>query len=97
MRRNDGNAPAGKAAKAEAEPVSGRKAAAASSTVEREKAEAAADADDGDEEAVEGERDVESSKQPAGVVSNGQRPRNPSRGKGPGKRGGRRKRTSRPS
>lgn len=91
MRRGDGAAPAGKA-KVEAEPVSGRKAAATSNTVEREQAEAS-----DDDEASESERDVESGKPAAGVVSNGQRPRGQSRGKGPGKRGGRRKRTSRPS
>ncbi len=96
MRRGDGNPPAARP-KSEAEPVSGRKAAAASNTVEREQAEAAPDGDDGDEDASEGERDVEAGKPPAGVVRNGQRARGQSRGKGPGKRGGRRKRTSRPS
>jgi YidC/Oxa1 family membrane protein insertase len=96
MRRDDGKAPAGKP-KAEAEPVSGRKAAATSNSGERELAEAAQGGDDGDEDASEGERDVEVGKPAADVVRNGQRPRGQSRGKGPGKRGGRRKRTSRPS
>jgi membrane protein insertase Oxa1/YidC/SpoIIIJ len=100
MRRGDAGGDAAKAEpKAEAEPTSGRKAAAASasSSAERERAEADASDDEAEAGDADGDRDVESGKAPAGVVRNGQRPRGQSRGKGPGKRGGKRKRTSRPS
>jgi YidC/Oxa1 family membrane protein insertase len=92
MRRGDGGsggtAKAGE--KSEPEPVSGRKASTAN-VAAREQAEADED-DAGD---AGDERDVESGKASAG--RNGQRPRSQGRGKGPGRRGGRRKRSSRPS
>jgi YidC/Oxa1 family membrane protein insertase len=93
MRRgDDGGGSAKAAAKSEPEAVSGRKAATANA-VAREQAEA--EDDDAEAPAAGEDRDVESGK--ASAVRNGQRPRAQGRGKGPGRRGGRRKKSPRPS